>query len=193
MAPAQRSINRVALADGQARTVAGHAAMWDEMQCHLDARYDCAVPAELYDVFFPVLLSTMQEPLADAELQAYFTKVAAIADTGLRTGTRHVVIVLNDVTKFTAAARKQVANAQARYITREQVAATLVAYVPNDSAFARGLVTAMRWISPEIVARIEFVASLDIALRKALSMLAANGTPFTGDEPALRRALGLRR
>jgi hypothetical protein len=163
------------------------------LRCNPDARYDRAVPAELYDVFFPVLLSTMQEPLAEAELQAYFTKLAAIADTGLRTGTRHVVIVVNDVTKFTAAARKKVADAQACYLTREQVAATLVAYVPNDSSFARGLVTAMRWISPEIVARIELVASLDIALHRALSTLAANETPFTGDESALRRALGLHR
>lgn len=151
-----------------------------------------AVPAELNDTFYPILLSRMEEPLAPGETDAYFQKLVALADACLRTGERYVVIVTSDVVKFGAAGRKQVAEAETRYLTPARNGVTLAAYVPVDNAFVRGAVTALRWISPEIVKSIRVVASLELALHEALRTLHGNGTPFTGELAGLRRALGLR-
>jgi hypothetical protein len=153
--------------------------------------YDCAVPAALNDTFYPVLLSSVQEPLARAEIDAYFSKLILLADEGIRTGKKHVVIVTSDVMKFTATGRKQVADAQTRFMTAERDDATLAAFVPIDNSFVRGAVTALRWLSPEVVKSVRVVPSLKIALSEALSMLEAIGTPFVGDRVALSRALGL--
>jgi hypothetical protein len=149
------------------------------------------VPASLNDAFYPVLLSRFDDPLTRSEADAYFQKLTALADKAIRKSERYVVIILNDVTKFTAAGRKQVAEAQARYLTPEQNAVTLAAFIPIDNAFVRGSVTALRWFAPEIVKSIRLVASLELAFAEALRMLDANGFPFGGNRQLLRLALGL--
>lgn len=148
--------------------------------------------AVLNERFFPLLLSDMVEPLTIKELDDYFRKVAELADTGIRTGTRYAVIVLNDPMQMSALGRKQVAEVQARYLTRERNDVALAAYVRIESILARGAVTAISWISPEIVRHVQAVPSLEVALQKALQALEAHGTPFTGDLAAVRDALGLR-
>jgi hypothetical protein len=150
------------------------------------------VPAELNDAFYPVLLSKIEEPLASQEIDAYFKKLVALADAAIRRRERYVVIVVSDVMGFTAAARRQVADAQARYLTRERNEVTIAAFVPIDNTFVRGAVTALRWLSPEIVKSIHVVASLEVALTEALRVLEEHGTPFKGERLALRRAIGLR-
>lgn len=150
------------------------------------------MPAELNDTFYPILLSRMEEPLAAAEADAYFTKLVRLADACIRTGERYVVIVTSDVVKFGAASRKQIAAAETRYLTPERNQVALAAYLPIDNSFVRGAVTALRWISPEIVKAVRVVPSLEVALHEALLVLNGNGTPFTGELVALRRALGLR-
>jgi hypothetical protein len=147
------------------------------------------VPAALNDRFYPILLSRTDEPVTDAELDAFFTKLAMLADEGIRKGERYVVIVLNDPTKFSPAGRRKVAEMQAHYVTPRRNDVTLAAFIPIDNAFVRGAVTALRWVSPDIVKSVQFVPTVDAALREALATLEANGTPFTGDLPALRRAL----
>jgi hypothetical protein len=149
------------------------------------------VPAILNDTFLPVLLSSMQEPLADGELDAYFKKLVALADEGIRARSKYVVIVTSDVTKFSATGRKHVAEAQARFMTSERDDVTLAAFVPIDNVFVRGAVTALRWLSPEVVKSIRVVASPELALSEALKMLEDSGTPFTGNRQALQRALGI--
>lgn len=148
--------------------------------------------AELNDAFYPVLLSRIEEPLALHEVEAYFKKLTSLADVGIRRRERYVVIVLSDVVKFSAAGRKQVAEVQARFLTRERNDVTLAAFVPIDNALVRGALTALRWLSPEIVQSVRIVPSLEVALHEGLELLASNGTPFTGERLALRRAMGLR-
>lgn len=133
----------------------------------------------------------MQEPLTRGEVEAYFEKLVALAEEGIRTGGKYVVIVTSDVTKFTARGRKYVAEAQARFMTAERDAITRAAFVPIDSALIRGAITALHWLSPDVAKHIRIVASMEIAFREALEVLEASGSPFRGDEIGLRRALGL--
>jgi hypothetical protein len=154
--------------------------------------YDRAVSAVLDDSFYPILLSSMTEPVVREEVEAYFHKLIQLADAAIGEREKYVVIVTSDVTKFTAASRKLVADAQARFMTAARDSITLSSYVPIDNALVRGAATALRWIAPEIVKTIRFVPSLKVALDEALAALEANGTPYGGDRPALRRALGIR-
>jgi len=73
----------------------------------------------------------------------------------------------------------------------DQVDATLASFVPIDSSFVRGAVTAYRWFAPDTVKTLRVVDSLERALDEAMRALEAQGTPFTGDRAALRRALHL--
>lgn len=155
--------------------------------------YDCVVPAVLDDMFYPVLLSSVHEPLAHAEIDAYYSKLTMLADEAIRTRRKYVVIVISDVVHFTAAGRKIVTDAQARFMTAERNDATLAAFVPVDNMLVHGILTAMGWLAPEMIKSVRVVRSLEIALSEALSTLAANGTPFVGDHLALSRALGLHR
>jgi hypothetical protein len=149
------------------------------------------VPATLNDAFYPVLLSRLDDPLTRREVEAYFQKIAALADKGRRKGEQYVVIVLNDVTKFTAANRKQVAEVQALYLTPEQNAVTLAAFIPIDNALVRGALTALGWFAPEMAKSTRPVASLEVALEEALRLLETKGFPFNGNRKLLRLALGL--
>jgi hypothetical protein len=157
-----------------------------------EASYDGVVTAELNDTFYPILLSRIEEPLAPSELDRYFKKLVSLADAAISKREKYVVIVVSDVMKVNAAGRKQLALVQARYLTPERNDRTLAAFLPIDNAFVRGAVTALRWLSPELTKSIHVVASLEVALNEALRVLEANGTPFTGERPALRRALGIR-
>jgi hypothetical protein len=150
------------------------------------------VPADLDDTFYPVLLSRIEEPLARAEAEAYFRKIAELADRALRNGERYVVIVTSEVETFSAAGRRAVADAQAAHLTPERIAVALAALVPFDSAIVRGAMTALRWVSPRLVDSIQPVSSLDAAVDEALRILEANRTPFRGDVSALRRKLAPR-
>jgi hypothetical protein len=150
------------------------------------------VGATLDDTFYPILLSRLDQPVVRAEAEAYFQKLAALADRAIRRGERYVVIVLSDVGGFSPAGRKVMAEAHASYVTPERNAATLTALVPVDNAIVRGAVTAFRWVAPQLVSSLRPVRSLDAAIDEALHILDENGAPFRGDLQGLRRALGLR-
>jgi hypothetical protein len=149
------------------------------------------VTAELNTDFYPILLSRFEEPLAAGQTDAYFRKLIALADAAIVKGERYVVVITSDAMKFGAAGRRQVAEAETRYLTPARNEVTLAAFVPIDNAFVRGGLTALRWIAPETVKAIRTVASLEVALDQALRVLEENGTPFKGELVALRRALGL--
>jgi hypothetical protein len=151
------------------------------------------VPAALNDRFYPILLSRFDEPVTVGEIDAYFQKLVPLADDGIRRGKRYVVIALNDPSKFTAATRKKVAAAQARYMTPKRDDVTLAAFIPIDNPIIRGAVTALSWVSPEIAKSIRCVPTLEAALNDALALLDANTTPFTGNLHDLRRTLGVQR
>jgi hypothetical protein len=154
-------------------------------------RYHHAVVAVLNDTFYPVLLSRIEEPLAPKELESYFQKLAGLADRAILKRERYVVIVMDDISKFSAAGRKQIAEVQARYVTPQRNDATLAAYASIDNAFVRGAVTAIRWFAPDLVRHLHVSASREDALDEALSALERRGTPFAGDFRALRAAMGL--
>jgi hypothetical protein len=134
----------------------------------------------------------MDEPYAPGEIEAYLAKLVAIANEGLRTRRRHVVIVTNDPTKVSAAGRRKVAEAVAQGMTPTQIDVTLVSFLPIDSALVRGVVTAFKWFSPHTLRTLRVVDSMQSAFDQALAALEAHGTPFTGDRQALRRALQLK-
>jgi hypothetical protein len=151
------------------------------------------VPAALDDQFYPILLSRFDEPVTEGELDSYFQKLVVLADEGIRRKNRYVVIVLNDPTTFSAAGRKKVAAAQARYMTPKRDDVTLAAFIPVDNPIVRGAVTALRWVSPEIAKSIHCVPTLEAALKNAIASLEANSTPFTGNLYELRRTMGVQR
>jgi hypothetical protein len=154
--------------------------------------YDQGVPTVLNDTFYPILLMGMDEPYAPGEIEAYLEKLVAIANEALRTRKRHVVIVMNDPTKVSAAGRRKVADAVAKRMTPTQIDVTLASFLPIDSALVRGVLTAFKWFSPHTLKSLQVVDSLQSALDQALAALEAHGTPFTGDRQALRRALQLK-
>ena len=133
----------------------------------------------------------LDEPFLPGEIEAYLELLVAIADEGIRTGRRHVVIVTNDPTKVSAAGRRRVANAMALHLTPAQIDVTLASFLPIDSTVVRGMITAFRWFSPDTLKTLRVVSSMQSALDEALQTLEAHGTPFTGDYKALRRALQL--
>ena len=153
--------------------------------------YHRSVPTTLNDTFYPILLMGLDEPFAPGEIEAHLEKLVAIANAGIRTQRRHVVIVTNDPTKVSAAGRRRVANAMALHLSPAQVDVTLASFLPIDSIIVRGAVTAFRWFSPDTVKTLRVVDSMQSALDEALRALAAHGTPFEGDYQALRRALRL--
>jgi hypothetical protein len=61
------------------------------------------------------------------------------------------------------------------------------------SAIERGMLTALRWLLPDVVKAVYPVASLQDAFDEAIRVLESLGTPFTGDRDGLRAALGLTR
>jgi hypothetical protein len=149
------------------------------------------VPCILNETFYPILLTGLDEPFLPGEIEAYLEKLLAIANEGIRTGKRHVVIVINDPTKVSAAGRRRVADAVTSRLTPAQLDVTLASFLPIDSALVRGAVTAFKWFSPEALKSLRVVSSMRGALSEALRALDQHGTPFTGDKRALRRALGL--
>jgi hypothetical protein len=155
------------------------------------AVYHGGVPCVLNDAFYPIILMGLDEPYLPGEIEAYLEKLVSIADEGLRTGKRHVVIVTNDPTKVSAAGRRRVANCVALHMRQEQIDVTLVSFMPIDSALVRGAMTAFKWFSPDTLKSLRVVSSVESALREALVALQEQGTPFTGDLQALRQALRL--
>jgi hypothetical protein len=151
------------------------------------------VPAKLNEAFYPILLTQTDEPISDEELEAFFSRLARLADEAIKKSERYVVIVLNDPLKFTPAARKKLSAVQARYITKERNDVTLAAFIPVDNAIVRGAVTALGWVAPDLTKAIRFVRDHETALHEALAMLEARGTPYAGDLKALTSAVGLSR
>ena len=154
---------------------------------------ESGVPAELNDRFYPILLSRMDDPVTSAEAEAYFEKLIVLADEGIRSGRKYTVITTSNIMKFTAASRKHVADAQARYLSADRNDVTLAAFLPIDNSVIRGMMTAFRWVAPRLLQYVHVVPSLEAALDDALRALADNGTPFKGDLQALRRVLDLER
>jgi hypothetical protein len=146
------------------------------------------VAAVLDNTFYPILLWSTSEPFAPGELDALGTKLAAIADEGIRTGKRHVVVVTVNSVNLSAAGRKSVAAALERHMNQARNDVTLASFLPVNSALIRGILTAFRWLSAESVKTVRMEASPREALDAALRALEQNGTPFTGDPQALRRA-----
>jgi hypothetical protein len=149
------------------------------------------VTTVLNDEFYPVLLMGFDEPYAPGELEHYLEKLAGICNEAIRTRRRHVVIVVNDPRKVSAAGRRRVADAMALHLTTEQVNVTLASFLPIDSTIVRGALTAFRWFSPNTLKTLVVTTTMEEALDEALKALAVHGTPFTGERQALRRALRL--
>jgi hypothetical protein len=131
----------------------------------------------------------MEEPLSRADVEGYFGELIRIVDEGIRAQQRLVVIVTSDATKFTAAGRKVVAEAESRYMSAERYAAVVASYVPTDNALMRGALTALGWLAPNMVKSIRLVPSLESALTQALQTLETSGSPFRGDRQELQRAV----
>jgi hypothetical protein len=155
------------------------------------ARYYRPVAIVLNDAFYPIVLVGMYEPYSAEEVDDYFTRLLAIFKWGVRTHTRHVVILIHDPTQASAAGRRQMAEAHKQRVTRAQNELTLACFVPIDNAIMRGMITAFSWFAPDIVKTLRCVATMEDALQQALQVLAAQGTPFVGDMRALRAALKL--
>jgi hypothetical protein len=145
----------------------------------------------LNDRFFPILLMGFQDPFVPGELDAYYKRLAQIADIAIGRRLKLVAIATSDPMVVSTAGRKQIAQALRTHLTQVQIAATAASFLPIDNTLVRGVLTAFRWLAPDTIENLHVTPNMEEALREALRALRELGTPFTGNIPALRRELKL--
>ena len=128
------------------------------------------------DAYPFVLQRFPRGPKGEAALAELFDCMAEIGARALRDDTFHVVIALGDE-EFTAPERRSIAM-RMRAAPPAQAARVVGAYAVIENAFARGVLTALRWLAPSAIPVVPAAtpdAAIDLAearLRKALVRVA---------------------
>ena len=138
--------------------------------------------------FYPYLLMAFQGTgHTEAEYRAMFTATEAVGRRALAEKTKYVCISVSGG-NMSAAERKLVA-ALMEESPKELEAASLRSFVIAESAVFRGVLTALRWISPRF-ATVTPVASIDVAMTGAEADLRENDIRFDpGSTPRVRQWL----
>jgi hypothetical protein len=122
---------------------------------------------------YPIVLQGFPAgPKGEAALHDLFARMSVLAERAARDGTVHVVVALGDE-HFTAAERKVVAQ-RMEEATPEEAARVVGAFAVIESGFARGVLTALRWLAPHVIA-IVAAATPDEAIDLARARLHAVG------------------
>jgi hypothetical protein len=106
------------------------------------------------------------------DLRALFVRMAAIAQRAVREGTFHVVVAVGDE-DFNAHERKLMATCMAE-AAPELAARVVGAFAVVENAFARGVLTALRWLAPGAIPVVA-AATPEEAIELARAQLRANG------------------
>jgi hypothetical protein len=88
-------------------------------------------------------------PKTEPALRDLFRRMSEIAQRAVTAGTVHVVVAVGDE-HFTAAERKLVAECMAQ-ASREEAERVVGAFAVIESTFARGVLTALRWLAPNVI------------------------------------------
>jgi hypothetical protein len=108
----------------------------------------------------------------EGAIKSLFERMAHIAIRGLRDHTRHVVVAVGD-DDFTAAERRLIAKLM-QAAPPEEASRVVGAFAVLESAAARGVVTALHWLSPNTVPVVP-ARTTDHAIDLARASLAGAG------------------
>jgi len=123
--------------------------------------------------YYPYLLMGVGgERHTEADYVAMFEATEAVARQAIRDKTRHVVVSSSNF-NMSAAERKFVA-ARAAAVPQELQDVSLGAYVIAESLAIRGVLTALRWLTPSLVS-VEAVGSVDAAMTATAAVFEAHG------------------
>jgi hypothetical protein len=127
----------------------------------------------------------------DEEIRALFERMALVAEDAIQNDTRHVVIAVGD-DDFTAHERRVIAACMAA-APAAHAARVVGAFAVIESTFARGILTALRWLAPGVIPVVAASApdeAIDLAER---CLIDAGVTGPTGRLPLERAHVHARR
>jgi hypothetical protein len=124
-------------------------------------------------------------PKAETAIRDLFRQMSAIGARATREGTVHVVIAVGDE-NFSAAERKLIAECMA-HASREEAVHVIGAFAVIQSGVARGVLTALRWLAPNVISVIA-TATPDEAIDLARARLEHAGVEVAPDVVARARA-----
>jgi hypothetical protein len=139
----------------------------------------------LIDETYPFILQGFPVgPKTEPALRALFRHMSEIGERAVRGGTLHVVVAVGDE-HFTAAERKLIADCMAQ-ASREEAERVVGAFAVIESGFARGVLTALRWLAPRVIPVVA-AATTDEAIDLAKACLQNAGVEVQAEVVALAR------
>jgi hypothetical protein len=139
---------------------------------------------------YPILLQGFPlGPKGEEALRDLFTHMGGIAARALRDGTVHVVVAVGDE-HFTAAERKVIAEGM-EHATPEEASRVVGAFAVIANPFARGVLTALRWLAPHAIPVVA-AATPEEAVVLGADCLRRHGVDV-GGELAARASVAARR
>jgi hypothetical protein len=130
---------------------------------------------------YPIVLQGFPAEKGERALHDLFARMSAIAKRSIRQDTVHVIVALGDE-HFTAAERKLVAD-QMTIAPKDEAARVVGAFAVIESGFARGVLTALHWLSPESIPVVG-APTPEAAVEMAAARLRARGVPVGSDTVA---------
>jgi hypothetical protein len=130
-----------------------------------------AIPLDL-DCYPIVLQGFPRGRKSEADLLELFAKMSVVGQRAARNHTVHVVIAVGD-DDFNAAERGVIASCMAA-APAEEAACVVGAFAVIENTFARGVLTALKWLAPHSIPVVP-AASPDEAISLAAARLVAAG------------------
>ncbi|HEY1694296.1 MAG TPA: hypothetical protein VGG39_19135 [Polyangiaceae bacterium] len=121
---------------------------------------------------YPFVLQGFAHTKGEPALHELFARMSVIAKRAIGNDTVHVVVAVGDE-RFTAAERKLLAE-QMAIAPKDEVARVVGAFAVIESSFARGVLTALRWLSPDSIPVVT-ASTPDEAIDLGLARLTAHG------------------
>jgi hypothetical protein len=121
---------------------------------------------------YPFVLQAFAPVKGEPALHELFARMSAIANRAIEQSTVHVVIAVGDE-RFTAAERKVIAE-QMAIAPKLEAARVVGAFAVIESGFARGVLTALRWLSPNSIPVVA-ASTPDEAIELAVARLKEHG------------------
>ncbi|HEY6460876.1 MAG TPA: hypothetical protein VIY73_12020 [Polyangiaceae bacterium] len=98
---------------------------------------------------YPFVIQGFARVKGEAALHELFARMSVIARRAIEQGSLHVVVAVGDE-RFTAAERKIIGE-QMAIAPKDEAARVVGAFAVIESGFARGVLTALRWLSPNSI------------------------------------------
>jgi hypothetical protein len=117
-------------------------------------------------------------PKTEPALRDLFRRMSDIAQRAVETGTVHVVVAVGDE-HFTAAERKVIAECMSQ-APRDEAARVVGAFAVIENPFARGVLTALRWLAPNVIPVVA-ASTTDEAIELAKACLREAGVDLHPD------------